>query len=116
MKKVLLITFFFAFSMIYAQEVKPTYEKVGEKVKATYYYEDGSVYRQGFFKNKKLTGKWTEFDKTGNTVSIAYYKKGKKTGNWLQWKDGKFRQISYDNNNIVAVGKWTDSNTRVASN
>lgn len=116
MKKVLLITFFFTFSMIYAQEVKPTFEKVGEKVKATYYYEDGSVYRQGFFKNKKLTGKWTEFDKTGNTVSIAYYKKGKKTGNWLQWKDGKFRQISYDNNNIVAVGKWTDSNTRVASN
>jgi antitoxin component YwqK of YwqJK toxin-antitoxin module len=116
MKKLVLIVCLFAFSVMQAQEVKPKYEAVGDKVKATYYYADGSIHKQGFFKNEKLTGKWTEFDQKGNTVMIAYYKKGKKTGKWLQWKEGKFRQISYDNNKIVSVGKWTADASRLASN
>lgn len=116
MKKILLIAFLFMFTFSFAQKNKPAFEKVGDKVKVTYFYEDGTIHKTGFFKDQKVTGKWTQFDRKGNTVKIAYYNQGKKTGNWLQWKDGKFRQISYDNNKIVAVGTWKDTNTRVASN
>lgn len=40
----------------FSQEIDPTYIVEGDLVKATYYYEDGSIKTQGFFKNKKLTG------------------------------------------------------------
>ena len=116
MKKVLLIALLFAFAFTQAQDKKPSYEEVGDKVKATYYYEDGSIHKIGFFKDQKLTGKWTQYDRKGNTIKIAYYKKGKKTGNWLQWKDGRFRQISYKNNKLVSVGDWTDDTSKLASN
>ena len=53
MKKIVFIVcLLMAFSM-QAQDVKPTYEQVGDQVKATYYYEDGSIFRQGFFKDQK---------------------------------------------------------------
>jgi len=117
MKKLLLVAFLFAFSFAQAQGNKPTFKKVGDKVQVTYYYEDGSVHKTGFFKDKKLTGKWTQFDRKGNTLKIAYYKKGKKTGTWLQWKkNGQFRQISYEDNRIVEVGEWQVDNSRLASN
>ncbi len=116
MKKLVLIAFLFAFSFAQAQGNKPTYKEVGDKVMVTYYYEDGSIHKTGFFKDEKLTGKWTQFDQKGNTVKIAYYKNGKKTGNWLQWKDGHFRQISYKDNRLVSVGDWKADNSRIASN
>ena len=56
MKKILTLIVLFVIANINAQEVEPTYEKAGDMVKATYYYQDGSIKEQGFFKdNIKLT-------------------------------------------------------------
>ncbi|WP_240614767.1 hypothetical protein [Polaribacter filamentus] len=38
----------------YTQEKQPTFKAEGDLVKATYYYEDGSVKTEGYFKDKKL--------------------------------------------------------------
>ena len=54
MKKILTLIVLFVIANINAQEVEPTYEKAGDMVKATYYYQDGSIKEQGFFKDKKL--------------------------------------------------------------
>lgn len=105
----------FAFAAMQAQEVKPTYEEVGDKVKATYYHADGSIHKIGFFKNKKLDGQWTEYDQKGNKVAVGYYKKGKKVGTWFQWKGSFLREINYDNNVIASVNTWRED-TKVASN
>ena len=115
MKKILVIACLFIASMMQAQEKAPTYEAVGDQVKATYYYEDGSVFRQGFFKDQKLTGLWTQFDQKGNKVMVGHYKAGKKVGTWFQWKGNVLRQINYDNNKIASVSNWRED-TKVAVN
>lgn len=108
MKFFLTLMIIFSFSVIQAQEIEPTYEVYGDKVKATYYFNDGSVHKQGFFKNKKLTGMWTEFDKKGNKVATGFYKDGKKSGTWFQWNNNKLRQINYKNNVVTSVNSWKE--------
>lgn len=115
MKKLLAIICLLAVSFVQAQEKEPTYEAVGDLVKATYYFEDGSIHKQGFFKDKQLTGQWTQFDRKGNKVSIGYYKLGKKVGTWFQWKENKLRQVNYQNNTIASVSTWKED-TKLAVN
>ena len=79
MKKILLVAFLFMFTFSFAQKNKPSFEKVGDKVKVTYFYEDGTIHKTGFFKDQKVTGKWTQFDRKGNTIKIEIY-----SGNELQ--------------------------------
>ena len=64
----------------YAQEKEPTFIAEGDLVKATYYYEDGSIKTQGFFKDKKVTGEWIRFDIDGKKTQLAFYENGKKVG------------------------------------
>tara|TARA_B100001059_G_C17520945_1_gene420739 strand:+ start:317 stop:667 length:351 start_codon:yes stop_codon:yes gene_type:complete len=115
MKKIVLTVCLFVAIAMQAQEMKSTFEKVGDQVKATYYYEDGSIFRQGFFKNQKLSGQWTEFDLKGNKVTVGYYKKGKKVGTWFHWKGNMLRQVNYENNTIASVNTWRED-IRVAVN
>jgi antitoxin component YwqK of YwqJK toxin-antitoxin module len=115
MKKIVLAACFMIASIVQAQNVKPTYEEVGDLVKATYYHEDGTVFRQGFFKDQKLSGKWTEFDRKGNKVTVGYYQKGKKVGTWFHWRGDMLRQVNYENNSITSVNTWRED-TKVAVN
>ncbi|CAI8318128.1 MAG: Uncharacterised protein [Flavobacterium sp. SCGC AAA160-P02] len=115
MKVLLLFVLLFSFSMINAQEVKPSYELAGDQVKVTYYFEDGAIYKQGFFKDKKLSGKWLQFDQKGNKVASGFYKDGKKVGTWFQWTNNKLREINYDNNIIKSVSIWRED-TKLALN
>ena len=115
MKIVLIISFVLSLTTAQAQDILPTFQAEGDKVKATYYFADGSVYRQGFFKNKKLTGEWSEFDKKGNKVATGFYEDGKKTGIWFQWEKNKLRQVNYKNNMITSVSTWKEE-TNLAIN
>ena len=78
MRKLLVFACFLAVSLMQAQDVKSLYEKDGDMVKLTNFYEDGSVKEQGFYKNKMLEGTWVTFDKKGNKTAIAQYENGKK--------------------------------------
>ena len=116
MKTLLTIAIFCIAAIGYSQETKnPTFEAEGDLVKATYYYEDGAISTQGYFKDKKLTGKWTRFDKKGNKTQLAFYKEGKKTGKWFIWSDDSLKEITYNNNSIENVNLWK-SDTKLASN
>lgn len=116
MKKLLLLVCILSVGLMQAQDKKqPTYEISGDLVKATYYYEDGSIEKQGYFKNKKLTGEWTQFDKEGNKIAIGHYKDGKKVGKWFMWKKDLLTEINYKNNIIASVNTWKQD-TRVAIN
>lgn len=90
----------------YAQDHKPTFKAQGDLVKATYYYKDGAIKTQGFFKDKKLTGEWVRFDKEGNKVQLAYYKNGKKIGKWFVWTSNSLKEINYKSNTIASVNTW----------
>lgn len=90
----------------YAQEKEPTFIVDGDLVKATYYYEDGSVKTQGFFKDKKITGEWTRFDIDGKKTQLAFYDNGKKVGKWFIWSKDSLKEINYENNSIASVNEW----------
>ena len=115
MKKLLAIAFLLSFTLVQAQEIEPTYEAVGDQVKATYYFANGVVHKQGFFKNKKLTGEWTQFDTKGNKVSVGFYKEGKKTGTWFHWNKNTLRQVNYENNAVASVSTWKEE-AKLAAN
>lgn len=115
MKKILTLIALCIATIGYSQDKETTYTIEGDLVKATYYYEDGSISTEGYFKDKKLTGQWTRFDKEGNKTQIAKYKDGKKVGKWFVWNQEVLKEISYDNNAIVSVNLWKHD-SRLASN
>ena len=108
MKNLLALVLFFSFTISNAQEIKPKFEKSGNLVKATYYFEDGSIKEQGFFKNKKLTGKWVAFNKQGDKTATAYYSAGKKVGTWFACSKNSVREVTYNNNVIVSIKNYEE--------
>lgn len=110
MKFLLALSFIFSVSLSKAQTVEPIFEKSGDEVKVTYYYKDGSVKQQGFFKDKKLTGTWTSFDQKGNKTAIAHYENGQKVGKWFLWQGDVLREINYNKNVVASVQTWREDN------
>jgi antitoxin component YwqK of YwqJK toxin-antitoxin module len=90
----------------YTQEKQPSFKAEGDLVKATYYYDDGSVKTEGYFKDKKITGEWIRFDKDGNKTQLAFYNSGKKVGKWFIWSKDSLKEINYENNSIASVKDW----------
>ncbi|MEX6626927.1 nicotinic acid mononucleotide adenyltransferase [Tenacibaculum pacificus] len=108
MKKFILIVCILSISLLQAQSTETKFEKAGDLVKASYFFEDGQLKEQGFFKDKKLTGTWVAFDSKGNKVAIAHYEAGKKVGKWFMWKEDGLKEIDYNNNIIASVQTWKE--------
>ncbi|WP_299062598.1 nicotinic acid mononucleotide adenyltransferase [uncultured Polaribacter sp.] len=106
MKKAIFIAVLLISAIGFSQEIAPKYEKSGDLVKATYYFDNGQVKAEGFFKDKKLTGIWKSFDKQGNKTQMAQYKDGKKVGKWFIWGKDSLKEITYNENSIVRVNDW----------
>ena len=103
MKNLIVICILLVGSIAYSQDKQPTFVAEADLVKATYYFDDGEIKTQGYFKNKKLTGEWTRFDSRGNKTQLAYYNNGKKVGKWYVWTKESLKEISYKNNALVTV-------------
>jgi len=93
-----------------AQEVKPLYEKIGDLVKVTNFYDNGDIREQGFYKDKVITGTWVTYDRSGEKNTIAKYKNGKKVGKWFMWSENGLKEINYRNNTITSVQSWKEDN------
>ncbi|MDO8316933.1 MAG: membrane-binding protein [Flavobacterium sp.] len=106
MKKYIILTALLFSAIAFAQENNPKLEAVGDLVKTTYYYENGKVQQEGFFKNGKLEGIWISFDVNGNKLSVANYENGEKTGKWLFWNGNKLNEVEYSNSRIASVKTW----------
>lgn len=117
MKKILVILAFIFSATMLAQDVKPTLEKVGDLVKATYFHSNGQIQQQGFYKDKKLHGKWVSYNAEGKKISTGTYKNGVKTGKWFFWEGegDKLSEVNYENNQIASIKTW-DENSNVVVN
>lgn len=115
MKKIILIAVLALSFGAYAQEVEPTFEKEGDKVKATYYHANGEVAQQGYFLDKKLEGQWKMFNEKGEKIAVGNYANGVKTGKWLFWEGDMKKEVNFDNNKIASVTN-TKSKESVVSN
>jgi len=109
MKKAVLI-FAVLFSVgIYAQDTKPTLEKVGKMVKVTYFHDNGAVAQTGHLLKGKLHGQWLMYDAKGKKIASGKYSNGKKQGKWFFWEGEVLREVDFSDNRIVEVKNWNQS-------
>jgi uncharacterized protein YxeA len=124
MKKILTIVLILFAFVLNAQNMRvvnntmnPSYEKVGDLVRVTTFYETGEIKEQGFYDaDKKLTGKWLQFDKDGKKTTVAHYYKGAKVGKWFVWKGDKLLELDYEASRIASVNEWKGGETVIADN
>jgi antitoxin component YwqK of YwqJK toxin-antitoxin module len=103
MKKCVILVAMMFSGILVAQEVKPELEAVGNKVKATYYFENGKVQQEGFFKDGKLDGVWVSYDEKGNKVAVGEYTDGLKTGKWIFFNENSLCEVAYENSKISSI-------------
>lgn len=94
---------FFLISGLGAQEIQPKFEKQGDLIKGTFYYEDGSIRQEGTYKDRKLHGEWVSYDQNGKKNAIAQYREGVKMGKWFFWSADAMTEVHYDTNKIINV-------------
>ena len=95
--------------VLFAQTAKPVLEPFGNKIKATYFHENGQVQQVGYFENGKLEGLWESYNEDGARIATGEYSKGVKTGKWLFWTNEQLAEVNYSKNNITAVKSWTQT-------
>lgn len=103
MKNLLVIGTLLVSSFLFAQEVEPEYEIVGNLVKSTFFHDNGKVSQEGFYKDEKVHGLWVSYNEKGLKTSEGTYDKGIKTGKWLFWVDNNLKEIIYADNKIASV-------------
>jgi len=106
MKKIMILGALVISGFTFAQAKKPMLEQEGNLVKATYYYDNGQIQQQGYFKDGKLEGSWVAFDEKGNKKSIGEYTNGEKTGKWFFWNDKSLSEVDYSNSRVANVKSW----------
>ena len=112
MKKILLtlaILVLTAGSTVMAQEVKPKFEKEGNLIKGTFYYENGAIKQEGTYKNGKLHGEWISYNQNGEKNAVAKYQDGNKTGKWFFWSNDILTEVDYSNNTIAEVTTYKNT-------
>ena len=102
--KYILLSLAMIFSVaLSAQENKPTFEKAGDMVKATYYHDNGMVSQVGYYLNDQLHDKWEMFDDEGNKIAMGQYHMGKRTGKWFFWNKNELKEVDFADNRVVNV-------------
>ena len=103
MKKYVIMAALLVSGLTFAQEGKPKLEEVDGMVKATYYYENGKVQQEGFFKDGKLDGVWVSYDEKGHKKAVGEYTDGVKTGKWIIFNENNLSEVAYVDNKVSSV-------------
>jgi antitoxin component YwqK of YwqJK toxin-antitoxin module len=107
MKKYILTCLLLLSGVVFAQSIEPKYVVEGNLVKATYYYDNGKVNPEGYYKEGKVHGKWISFSENGAKTSLGEYNKGTKTGKWFFWNKKTLSEVDYSDNRVAEVKKWS---------
>jgi len=106
MKKFMICGALLISSLIFAQKTNPQHAIVGDLVKSTYFFDNGKISQEGFYKNGKVHGQWILYDENGSKKSIGLYDNGKKIGKWFFWNDKNLNEVDYSNSRIASVKNW----------
>jgi len=106
MKKYMTIGLMLVSGVIFAQKSEAKHEVEGEQVKSIYYYENGKVSQEGFYKDGKVHGKWISYDQNGNRTAVGEYTNGIKTGKWFFWNNNALSEVDYSDSRVAAVKNW----------
>lgn len=105
MKAKLLLSVLLVSASFFAQVVEPKYEIKETLVKATYYYDNGTIRQEGFYKDGKVHGEWISYTKDGKRLAQGQYELGKKVGTWYFEQENSTTEVSYENNRVANVRK-----------
>ncbi|MFK7001236.1 toxin-antitoxin system YwqK family antitoxin [Flavobacterium oreochromis] len=105
MKKFMSIVALLFTVVSFSQLIEPKYEIQNDLIKATYYYDNGKVMQEGFYKDGKVHGKWTSYTVEGKESAIGQYELGKKVGIWFFKQEGVIAQVDYNDNSLVKFKK-----------
>ena len=104
-----LVLFMLMVNVSFAQQIEPTFEKQNDLVKATYYYENGTIKEVGFFKDDKLHKQWISYNKEGKIKVVAIYDNGVKNGKWYIVGEDHVKEVTYKSNKIIKVEEVDES-------
>ncbi|MDY7396507.1 nicotinic acid mononucleotide adenyltransferase [Aureibaculum sp. 2210JD6-5] len=118
MKKIAILLIVFCVSFSFAQEndKKVKLEKKGDITEATFYYDNGKIDQQGFFKNGKLHGLWTSYDLKGEKIAVGNYNMGEKAGKWIFKTNDVLKEVDYTNDKVENVNSWSRETTVAMKN
>ncbi len=109
MKQAILILAIVFSAQIYAQDIKPTFEKEGKMVKATYFHDNGEVAQTGFLLDGKLHGQWFMYNVEGKKIVSGRYENGVRSGKWFFWKNDILKEVDFQDNKIAYVKDWNNA-------
>lgn len=103
--------------LTFAQDGKKSnFEKQGDMVLGTFYYESGEIQQQGTYnKDGVLHGDWVMYDLNGNKVAQGSYDNGIKSGKWFYWNNQNLTEVDYSANQIANVSVWKKSDAVVGT-
>lgn len=107
MKKILIAGLLLSAGVLSAQTKDHDYSIENNIVKATYYYDNGTVRQEGFYKDGKLHGSWTSYNEDGTKQAMGEYTNGKKTGKWFFWTGSVLNEVAYNDSKVSEVKKWS---------
>ena len=107
MKNLFIAAMLVVSGVIFAQENNVKHEIVNKMVKSTYYYDNGQVQQEGFYKNGKVHGEWISYNMNGEKIAIAKYESGKKVGKWFFWSGADLMEVDYSDTRVAQVKKWS---------
>ena len=107
MRKILFVGLLLSAGVVSAQKIEPKYTIENQMVKATYFYDNGQVMQEGYYKDGKLHGKWVAFNADGTKQSMGEYNNGTKTGKWFFWDTATLSEVDFSDSRIAEVKTWS---------
>jgi antitoxin component YwqK of YwqJK toxin-antitoxin module len=107
MRKILFMGLLLSAGVVSAQNVEPKYTIENGIVKATYFYDNGQVMQEGYYKDGKLHGKWIAFNEDGSKQSMGEYANGTKCGKWFFWNTSTLSEVDFSDSRIAEVKTWS---------
>ena len=113
MKNIFVLLVLFSLKLNAQNMIEPKFEREGELIKVVLYYDNGEVEQTGFFKDKKRHGNWISYDSFGRKSAMGTYQDGLKSGQWFFWNQDDLIEVIYEENEIVSVLKWNNSEKKL---
>ena len=113
MKNIVILLVLFSLTLNAQDSIKPKFEKEGELTKVTFYHDNGEFAQTGYFKDNKRHGNWTSYHPSGKKTAMGTYQSGMKTGQWFFWNENDLIEVIYEENKIVNVLEWNNSEKKL---
>lgn len=113
MKYLTIILLLFSLTISAQKSTEPQFEKEGDLTKAVFFHDNGDIAQTGYFKDNKRHGNWVSYQPSGKKSAMGSYELGMKNGQWFFWKGNDLIEVIYEDNKIINVLEWNNSEKKL---